>query len=125
MTFDAAVTKEQQEAILTILNALYPVKWESFTVAPKGRIEWQATKDHAEARLNGGRTAEVVLNRLPGLTDEQVVIHNLKYWWAPRHEGFILMPNEVEAYRAGNKPFEFKGTNGFMITFEINSNDVS
>jgi hypothetical protein len=35
-----------------------------------------------------------------------------------------MMPNAVEAYRAGDKPFEFKGTNGFMITLDINSKDV-
>jgi hypothetical protein len=52
------------------------------------------------------------------------VIKNLKYWGAPRNNGFVLMPNEVEAYRVGDKPFEFKGTNGFMITFDINSKDA-
>jgi hypothetical protein len=31
------------------------------------------------------------------------------------------MPNEVEAYRLGPNAFEFKGTNGFMITFDIDS----
>jgi len=36
-----------------------------------------------------------------------------------------LIPNEVEAYRAGDRPFEFKGTNGFMITFDISSKDVA
>jgi len=30
------------------------------------------------------------------------------------------MPNEVEAYRVGDKAFEFKGTNGFMITLDVN-----
>jgi hypothetical protein len=34
------------------------------------------------------------------------------------------MPNEVEAYRVGPKAFEFKGTNGFMITYDITSKDV-
>jgi hypothetical protein len=35
------------------------------------------------------------------------------------------MPNEVEAYRVGPKAFEFRGTNGFMITVDINSTDVA
>jgi hypothetical protein len=52
------------------------------------------------------------------------VIRNLPYWGVPRHDGFVLMPNEVEAYRAGPKAFEFKGTNGFMITWDISSKDV-
>ena len=29
------------------------------------------------------------------------------------------------AYRVGEKAFEFKGTNGFMITLDMNSNDVA
>jgi hypothetical protein len=34
------------------------------------------------------------------------------------------MPNDVEAYRLTDKAFEYKGTNGFMITFDISSKDV-
>ena len=58
-------------------------------------------------------------------TDDPIVIKNLKYWGAPRNDGFVLMQNSVEAYKAGDKAFEFKGTNGFMITFDINSKDVA
>ena len=64
------------------------------------------------------------LKRFPGITAEPVVIKNLPYWGAQRHDGFVLMPNEVEAYRVGPKAFEFKGTNGFMITLDMNSKDV-
>jgi hypothetical protein len=35
------------------------------------------------------------------------------------------MANEVEAYRAGDKAYEFKGSNGFMITIDVNSNDAA
>jgi hypothetical protein len=124
LTFDPSVTKEQREGITAIMGRLYPVKWNSFTVVKDGAMEWQFTKDRAVARLDGGKTAEVVLNRNPGMTDDPVVIKNLKYWGAPRNDGFVLMPNEVQAYRVGDKPFEFKGTNGFMITFDINSKDA-
>ena len=58
------------------------------------------------------------------MTEDPVVITNLKYFGAPRNDGFVLMPNEIEAYRVGTKPFEFKGTNGFMITIDINSKDA-
>ncbi len=34
------------------------------------------------------------------------------------------MPNEVQAYRMGDKAFETKGTNGFMITLDITSKDI-
>ena len=47
-----------------------------------------------------------------------VVIKNLKYFGVPRNDGFIMMPNVVEAHRKGQKAYEFKGCNGFMITVE-------
>lgn len=35
-----------------------------------------------------------------------------------------MMPNEVEAYRGGDKAFEFNGSNSFMITLDRNSKDA-
>ena len=123
--FDPAVTKEQREGISAIVGHLYPVKWESLGVGKDAPIEWHATRDHAEAKLDGGKMAEVQLKKNQGMSDEPIVIKNLRYWGAPRNDGFVMMANEVEAYRAGEKPYEFKGTNGFMITFDIASEDVS
>ncbi|HYM59883.1 MAG TPA: DUF1326 domain-containing protein [Thermoanaerobaculia bacterium] len=124
LTFDTSVTKEQREGIVAILGKLYPVKWNSFTIAKDAVMEWKATKDAASATLDGGKTAEVALARFPGMTSDPVVIKNLRYWGAPTNDGFVLMPNTVEAYRTGDKAFEFQGTNGFMITFNISSKDV-
>jgi hypothetical protein len=31
----------------------------------------------------------------------------------------------VEAYREGPNAFEFKGTNGFMLTFDMTSKDLA
>jgi hypothetical protein len=125
LTFDPKTSKEQRDGVSAIVGHVYPVKWNSFNVAADAPIEWKATKDLAEARLNGGKSAEVVLKRFPGMTDQPIVIKNLKYWGTPRNDGFLLMPNEVEAYREGDKAFEFKGTNGFMITFDIASKDMA
>jgi hypothetical protein len=125
LTFDKSVTKEQRDAVAAILAHVYPVKWNSFTVGEDAVMEWNYNKDRAVAKLNEGKTAEVVLNRFKGMTDDPIVISNLVYWGVPRNDGFIMMPNEVQAYRVGGKPFEFKGTNGFMITFDITSKDVS
>jgi hypothetical protein len=122
--FDPSVTKEQREGILAVLPHLYPAKWQSFTVGKDYPMEWNGGKDRAVAKLDGGKAAEVVLKRNQGMSDEPIVIHNLKYWGAPRNDGFVLMANEVEAYRATDKPYEFKGTNGFMITVDINSKDA-
>jgi hypothetical protein len=125
VTFDKAATKEQREAIGTIAGHLFPVKWRSFTTAEGAIDVWEATKDMARATLDGGKTAEIRLKRFPGMSDDPIVIKNLRYWGAPRNDGFVLMPNEVEAYRAGDKAFEYRNSNGFMITVDIASTDVA
>jgi hypothetical protein len=126
--FDPSVSKEQREGIKEILGKVYPVKWGSFTVGDDKPIEWTAGKDQAVAKLDGGKAAEVVLKRQEGNTSDPVVIKNLKYWGTPRNDGFVLMKNDVEALHeapAGKEPFEFKGTNGFMITFDMSSKDAA
>lgn len=102
--FDPAVKKEQRDGIAAVLGKLYPVKWNTFKIGDDYPMEWAFTKDRATARLDGGKAAEVVLKVCLGNTDDLVVIKNLKYWGAPRNEGFVLMPNEIEAYRLGDKP---------------------
>lgn len=125
LTFDPSVTPAQREGIGSILGHVYPVKWKSFRQAPDAVMAWNATKDKATATLAAGKLAEVVLERnRQGNVDEPIVIQNLKYWGTPRNDGFVLMQNSVEAYREGDRMFEFRGTNGFMITFDINSKDV-
>ena len=124
VTFDRATSKEQRDAIAAILGSVYPVKWNSLTTA-EADMSWNAGKDEARALLDGGKSAEVSLTRFPGMTNEPVVIHNLIYWGVPRNDGFIMMPNTVEAYRVGPKAFEYKGTNGFMITIDTASTDVA
>ncbi|MCI0621271.1 MAG: DUF1326 domain-containing protein [Acidobacteria bacterium] len=120
VTFDKALAKEQREAIGKILAHLYPFKWGELTT-DEGDIAWTPGKDEARATIDGGKTAEVVLKRFQGMTNMPVVIRNLKYFGAPRNNGFIMMPNVIEAYRKGPKAYEFKGTNGFMITVDIDS----
>ena len=126
LTFDPAVSEGQRAGIVAALGQLFPVKWKSFSIAEDAPIEWEATTERAVGRLDGGKAAEVVLTTPAGRnTDEPVVINNLKYWAAPRNDGFVLMPNEVNAYRLGDKAFETRGTNGFMITVDIGSADTT
>jgi uncharacterized protein DUF1326 len=126
LTFDPSVSKEQREAIGKILGHVYPVKWNSFTMGQDADMEWKAEGKSAHASLGGGKIAEVSLRHpdASAMGTGPIVIKNLKYFGVPRNEGFIMMPNEVEAYRIGDKAFEFKGTNGFMITIDIASGDV-
>ena len=126
LTFDPGVTPSQRDGIMTVLGKLYPVKWNSFKVAKDAPMDWSATKDMASARLDSGKAGEVVLQRSSaGMGGESPVIKNLQYWGATHNDGFVLMPNKVEAYRAGDKPFEYAGGNGFMITFDIASKDFA
>jgi hypothetical protein len=122
--FDKALSAGQREGLAAIFKHMFPVKWKSFTTAEGSIDTWEYDGDKAVALLDGGKTAEVRLKRFPGMTKEPVVIKNLPYFGPSRNDGFVLMPNEVEAYRVGPKAFEFKGTNGFMLTLDMNSNDV-
>ncbi len=124
VTFDPSVAPAQREGITAILSHVYPFPVQDMKTGSDAVIEWRANKDRAVATLDGGKAGEVVLKRFQGDTDEPVVIKNLKYVGAPRNDGFVLMPNEVQAYRLGDNAFETKGTNGFMITFDISSKDA-
>jgi len=123
--FDPSVKPEQRAGIQAILGHVYPVKWGSFEIGKDLPIEWNGGKERSVAHLDGGKAAEVVLVKNQGMTDEPIVIRNLRYWGVPRNDGFVLMQNEVEAYRLGDKTFEHKGTNGFMITFDITAKDAA
>jgi hypothetical protein len=122
--FDPSVTKEQRDGIAEALGHVYPVKWGSFTVGKDMPVEWNGGRDRSVAKLDGGKAGEVVLVRNQGMTNDPIVIKNLRYWGVPRNDGFVLMQNEVETYKATDKPYEYKGTNGFMITFDIDAKDV-
>lgn len=126
VTFDKATTKEQRDGIGAMLPHLFPVQWNSMTTAEGSIDKWEFTKDYAVATLDGGKTAEVRLRRQDGNANsaEPPVIKNLKYFGAPRNDGFVLMPNEIQAYRKGPKAYESKGTNGFMVTLDMTSKDV-
>jgi len=124
VTFDKATTPAQRQALGDILGHVFPVKWKSFRTAEGNIDTWTFDKDQAHATLNGGKTAEVKLKRFQGMTDEPAVLKNVKYWGTPRNDGFVMMPNEVDAYKEGPQAYEFKGTNGFMLTFDMTSKDL-
>src|SRR5262249_34262412 len=56
VTFEPSATIEQREALGVILRHIYPLKWDSFTVAPAdATVDWQASNDRAEAKLDHGK----------------------------------------------------------------------
>ena len=121
VTFDKATTQAQRDGIVAIVGKLYPVQWNSLTTG-EGEISWndKAPNSEAVAKLDGGKTAEVVLKRGGfGEKGRTPVIKDLQYWGADHNSGFVLMPNAVNAWRGAGKPFETHDTNGFMITVDI------
>jgi hypothetical protein len=126
VAWDPSVTKAQRDAIAgVLLGPVYPLKWKSFTVGADAPVEWTASKESAVAKLDGGKGGEIRLQHNPtAMNAEPTVIKNLKYFAAPRNDGFMLMPAELQAFRRTDKKFETKGTNGFMITLDVASTDV-
>ena len=127
LTFEPSATKEQRAGIRVFMSHFLPLKWTSFTEGPDARIDWKAEAARAEARLDGGKAAYVLLTRNPGATGEgTTVIKNMSYFGSTRNDGFNIMPVESIAYRRGPKPapFEFRGTSGWTITIDMNSKDV-
>lgn len=121
LTFDPAVTPEQRAGVAAAMAKLFPVKWSSFQMAEDAEVEWWASKEKAVAKLAGGEKGELVLKAHPGMRGDSVVLSNVAYWGAEDHDGFVMMPNEVQAWRGDERKFETRGTNGFMITVQIDS----
>jgi hypothetical protein len=111
LTFEPSATKEQRAGIRVFMSHFLPLQWTSFTEGPDAKIDWKAGAVRAEARLDDGKAAEVVMTRNPGATGEgTTVIKNMSYFGSTRNDGFNIMPVEVIAYRRGPKPapFEFR-----------------
>jgi hypothetical protein len=127
LTFEPSATKVQREGVRVFLAHFLPVRWESFTEGPDAKIDWSAGATRAEAKLDGGKAAEVKLTRFSGATGPgTTVIKNMSYFAATRNDGFNILPVEHIAYRRGPtpSPFEFRGTSGWTITIDMDSNDV-
>jgi Protein of unknown function (DUF1326) len=127
LTFEPSAAKEQRQGIREFLSHFLPVEWVSFTEGPDAKIEWKAEAVRAEARLDGGKAAEVVLTRFSGATGTgTTLIKHMSYFAATRNDGFNILPVEITAYRRGPKPapFEFRGTSGWTLTIDMNSKDV-
>ena len=127
VTFDKSLSQPQRDGIVAALGHLFPVKWKSLKTAEGTIDKWEYTDERAHATLDGGKSGEVILVRpaSSATSTGPIVIKNLRYFGAPRNDGFILMPNEVQAYKVGEKAFESKGTNGFVVTVDISSKDVA
>jgi hypothetical protein len=120
INYDTAVTPEQKAAFNDILGQLYPIKWQKADVNTAG-FAWNIdTKTgEAHAKMNDGK-AEVVLQRFNGDDpSHEVIVHNLKYWFAQSNNGFRMWKSHHEAYEGQGHKFSYDGTNGFLITIHF------
>src|SRR5262245_37457104 len=102
LSFEPSATREQREGVRVFMSHFLLQEWASHTEGPDAKIDWHADAAHAEARLDGGRAAEVVMSRFSGATGKGTsVIKNMKYFAAPRNDGFNIMPVDRIAYRRG------------------------
>lgn len=117
MTFDSSNTPEQKAALTDIIGQLYPFKWEKMatdTVAFSWNVD-EAT-GVATAKMGNGK-GEVVLERVKGTNPkEEVVLPNVQYWMAQSNNGFRMWKTKEERYAGEGHDFDYKGTNGFLIT---------
>lgn len=127
LTWDPGVSKEQREALLSTLRNLRwfrPDRWVSYAISDKdAAVDFQVSKTGVHAQLGDGRVAETRTTTMIGLEDKPVMMSNLRYFGFPRNTGFILMPSDVVAYREGDRAFEYKNTNGFLTTVDMNAHD--
>ncbi len=121
--FDPSVSKEQQNALTDILGQLYPIPWQKKSVNTAAFL-WNVDTQtgEAHAKMDNGK-GEVILERVKGdSADQEVVIHNLKYWGAQSNDGFRMWKSKHEAFEGDGHKFSYDGTNGFLITIHYSGN---
>lgn len=120
LTFDSSVTEAQRNAMIDILPKLYAPKFTLVGI-DSAPIEWKVdeAKGEAVARLGNGK-GEVVLDRWQGPdAKKESVLTNVKYFNAQSNNGFRMWKTRQHHYDNHGKKFEYKGTNGFLITINF------
>jgi hypothetical protein len=125
LLFDKNMNLKQRDAVKKILPRLFPEKWKSFGMA-EGRIAGPVyDRNRASATVDGGKIAEIRLQRTDDPSQPRSVIRDQKYRGTARHKGIVLMPTERSFYNGPARRFEFSGTHGYFLTFEIGSQEDS
>lgn len=117
LNFDPSVSKEQRAALADILGQLYPIPWQKQGMDTTA-FSWNVdTKTGvAQAKMENGK-GEVFLERVKGDNpNQEVIVHNLKYWGAQSNDGFRMWKSKHEAFEGDGHKFSYDGTNGFLIT---------
>lgn len=106
-----------------IIAQPYPFKW-TWLKTDAAPFSWNinANTSVATAKREDGK-AEVVLERVQGdKAGEEIVMKNLRYWNAQSNEGFRMWKSKTERYEGYDQKFDYRGTNGFLITIHFAGN---
>lgn len=114
VTFDTGTTQAQKDAIVFLVNKIYPVKWAK-VVTDEAPITWDRDGNNGHASL--GNKGDVKLSGVVGADGKLAVIHNLKYWGADKNTGFELA-HSTHFYKGNGFDYSEENKNGFFITVE-------
>ena len=119
VTFDKKTPKAQRDAILNVINTVFPVKWKKFSTR-EDTITWQDDAKTAHASMASGMS-EISLDKTATNRpdkNEPVVIKNLQYWFSTSNGGFALAPSTHKFEGAdGNPKWSYEKRNGFTIAW--------
>lgn len=115
VTFDKSSSPQQRQAITSVLNTVFPVKWGKIE-SREDTISWSDTAKVAEAKMASGM-ASIRLDKTTGPDKASPTdIKNLQYWFSNSNDGFKL------AYGThhwdGEHKFSYEKRNGFTIAWK-------
>ena len=119
LTYDKKSTPKQREAITSVANTVFPVKWKKFA-SREDSIEWHDDAKMAHAKMASGM-AEISLDKQSTLRPDKaqpVVVKNLQYWFSNSNDGFVLAysTHNFGGYE-GTPKFSQQKKNGFTIAW--------
>jgi hypothetical protein len=116
VTFDKKSTKEQKDAIGSVLGIVFPVKWGKFSTR-EDSIEWHDDAKMSHAKMASGM-GEITLDKTSGPNKTSpTVVKNLQYWFSNSNDGFVLAYSKH--HFDGENKFSQDHKNGFNITWTI------
>jgi hypothetical protein len=116
VTFDKGTTQEQKDAIVFLVNKIYPVKWGHIDTDEQP-ITWTRNGNNGVAMIGDGTIGKVELTGVPGPDGKLTTIHNLTYWGAQKNDGFELA-HSVHHYKGHGFDYDENNKNGFFIHIE-------
>lgn len=113
VTFDKKSTPAQRDAIVGVINQVFPVKWRKLETR-EDDIAWEHHDGNDHAKMGSGM-AEVTLKRGSWeATKMPTVIKGLKYFGSDSNDGFHVAKS-THYFHGKDASYDYKDRNGFYI----------